>query len=78
MNPSSASTLAPCRMSGPTSTLSPREIDILELLIQGNIDKEIADKLGISRETVRTHLGNIFGKLKARTRTEAAVKYLGH
>ena len=51
---------------------------MIELLIQGHIDKEIGEKLGISRETVRTHFGKIFNKLNARTRTEAAVIYLGY
>lgn len=78
MTPVPTLTLPPRRMSDRNSSLTPRETEILELLIQGHIDKEIADLLGISRETVRTHLGKIFTKLNARTRTEAAVKYLGH
>lgn len=66
--------------SGPALTteqnLSPREQQILELLVEGLIDKEIAHELGISRETVRTHLGKIYQKLQVRSRTEAVVKYL--
>lgn len=58
--------------------LTPRETQILELLVKGNLYKEIAWELGIGVETVRTHLHNIYGKLQVRTRTEAVVKYLGH
>lgn len=56
--------------------LSPREKQILDLLVEGMIDKEIGHELGISRETVRTHLGKIYHKLQVRSRTEAVVKYL--
>lgn len=68
--------------SGPApvteQNLSPREKQILELLVEGLIDKEIGHELGISRETVRTHLGKIYHKLQVRSRTEAVVKYLRH
>jgi DNA-binding NarL/FixJ family response regulator len=78
MTPGPTLTLPPQRMSDRNSSLTSRETEILELLIQGHIDKEIAEHLGISRETVRTHFGKIFSKLNARTRTEAAVRYLGY
>jgi len=58
--------------------LTPREKQILELLVNGSLYKEIAWDLGIGVETVRTHLNNIYAKLHVRTRTEAVVKYLGH
>jgi DNA-binding NarL/FixJ family response regulator len=61
--------------SGGESELSPREIEILEQLCEGLANKEIADRLGISFETVRVHLKNIFEKLHVRSRTEAAMKY---
>jgi DNA-binding NarL/FixJ family response regulator len=57
--------------------LTPREKQILELLVKGGLYKEIAWELGIGVETVRTHLHNIYAKLHVRTRTEAVVKYLG-
>jgi DNA-binding CsgD family transcriptional regulator len=44
-------------------------------LAQGYVSKEIADKLGISYETVRGHLGKIYEKLHVRSRTEAVIKY---
>jgi DNA-binding NarL/FixJ family response regulator len=56
--------------------LSPRESEILDLLVQGLILKEVADKLGIGLETVRTHVNHIYLKLHVRSRTEAIVKYL--
>ena len=57
--------------------LTPREKQILELLVKGGLYKEIAWDLGIGVETVRTHLHNIYAKMHVRTRTEAVVKYLG-
>lgn len=55
--------------------LSKRETEILELLTQGLANKEIADRLGLSTETVRVHLKRIYDKLHVHSRTEAAVKY---
>lgn len=56
--------------------LSPRELEILALLCDGLTNKEIAIRLGISPETVRTHLGHIYEKLHVQGRTEAVTKYL--
>ncbi|HUC86356.1 MAG TPA: response regulator transcription factor [Candidatus Acidoferrales bacterium] len=56
--------------------LSPRELEILALLCDGTTNKEIAVQLGISAETVRTHLGHIYEKLHVQGRTEAVTKYL--
>ena len=56
--------------------LSRRELEILELLSEGLSNKEIAARLGISAETVRTHLGHIYEKLHVQGRTEAVTKYL--
>ena len=54
-----------------------RERDVLELLSKGAMYKEIADQLGLSLDTVRTHLRRIYEKLHVHSRTEAVVKYLG-
>jgi DNA-binding NarL/FixJ family response regulator len=64
--------------SGSTSkrTLSRRESEILALLAQGLTGEEIARRLVLSPETVRTHVRNAMEKLDARTRTEAVVKAL--
>ena len=59
-----------------TEDLSAREQEVLDLLSQGFMYKEIADKLGISFETVRTYIRRIYEKLHVRTRTEAVAKVL--
>jgi DNA-binding NarL/FixJ family response regulator len=56
--------------------LTPREEEILKLLAQGYVTKEISDKLGITYFTSQTHLKNIYEKLHVRSRTEAVLKYL--
>lgn len=56
--------------------LTPREHEILALLSQGDLVKEIANRLGISNWTVQGHVKSIFEKLKVHTRTEAVIKYL--
>lgn len=60
----------------PARTLSGREAEILGLLARGLTGEEIAQRLVLSPETVRTHVRNAMGKLEARTRTEAVVKAL--
>ena len=59
-----------------TEDLSPREREVLDLLSQGFLYKEIAEKLGISYETVHTYVRRIYEKLQVRTRTEAVAKFL--
>lgn len=59
-----------------TENLAEREREVLELLSQGFMYKEIADKLGISFETVRTYIRRIYEKLQVRSRTEAVAKVL--
>jgi DNA-binding NarL/FixJ family response regulator len=54
--------------------LSPREKDILKLLVEGLSHKAIAERLFISPHTVRTHLKNIYEKLHVHSKSEAAVK----
>jgi DNA-binding NarL/FixJ family response regulator len=63
------------KSSNETENLSPREHEILSYLAKGYRYKEIADKLFISIETVRTHLRNIYEKLHVRSRTEAVLKF---
>lgn len=60
----------------PADNLSQREQEVLDLLAQGLIYKEIAEKLGISYETVHTYIRRIYEKLQVRTRTEAVAKFL--
>jgi len=61
---------------GELSELSEREQQVLDLLSQGLIYKEIADKLNIGYETVHTYIRRIYEKLQVRTRTEAVAKFL--
>jgi DNA-binding NarL/FixJ family response regulator len=56
--------------------LSEREQQVLDLLSQGLIYKEISDKLGIGYETVHTYIRRVYEKLQVRTRTEAVAKFL--
>jgi DNA-binding NarL/FixJ family response regulator len=60
--------------SGPAlDPLTPREIEVLQLLAQGLSNKAIAARLGISEHTAKFHVNSILGKLDASTRTEAVV-----
>ena len=52
--------------------LSPREREVLVLLALGLTDREVADRLGISRRTATTHSGHVLGKLKRPNRAAAA------
>ena len=70
------SAAASAKTASELSELSDREQQVLDLLAQGLIYKEIAEKLGISYETVHTYIRRIYEKLQVRTRTEAVAKFL--
>ena len=53
--------------------LSPREMEILQLISRGYSNKEIAHELGISRQTVKNHMTSILRKLSVNDRTQAAL-----
>ena len=53
--------------------LTERELEVLRLAAQGQTNRAIGHKLGISDRTVQGHLANIFGKLRVSTRTEAVL-----
>jgi DNA-binding NarL/FixJ family response regulator len=59
-----------------TATLSPRELQVLELLARGMAYKNIADELSLSIETIRMNVKHIYAKLHVHSRGEAAAKYL--
>jgi DNA-binding NarL/FixJ family response regulator len=63
--------------AGDDSGLSERERDVLELLTRGALYKEIADKLSISIDTVRSHIRKIYQKLQVHSRAQAVAKFLG-
>ena len=55
--------------------LTPREREVLELVVHGLANKEIADRLNLTVEAVRWHLKHIYQKLHVHSRTEAALKF---
>lgn len=55
------------------SNLTTREVEVLELIAEGMINKEIAQKLYISEKTVKNHVSSIFKKLNVSDRTQAAI-----
>ena len=70
----------PVRMSGPFVRnerrleqlgITPRELEILEAMAAGLSNREIAHRLFVSENTVKTHAGRLFDKLSARRRTQA-------
>lgn len=63
---------------GVFSPLTPREIEILDYVAQGNSNKEIAYQLGISDQTVKNHITSILRKLAVNDRTQAVIFALRH
>ena len=51
--------------------ITPRELEILEAIAAGRSNREIAEELFVSENTVKTHAANLFEKLQARRRTQA-------
>jgi len=51
--------------------LTPREIEILQLIAEGLSNREISERLFVSENTVKTHSANLFSKLSAKRRTQA-------
>jgi len=62
------------RLTQPRTSLSARELEILEAVASGHTNKEIAQELFISQATVKTHLVHIFDKLGVDNRTSAVAK----
>jgi NarL family two-component system response regulator LiaR len=54
--------------------LTSRELEVLELLAQGNTNQDIAEDLRISRATVKVHVQHIIAKLEVSDRTQAIVR----
>jgi DNA-binding CsgD family transcriptional regulator len=55
------------------SALTPRELEILQLVLAGKTNKAIASEIYISEKTVDFHLGNIYEKIGVRTRLMASI-----
>lgn len=64
------------KQSRETYGLSERELEVLQLLADGHTNREIAEKLYISAQTVKTHIAHIFEKLGVRDRAEAVASAL--
>ena len=58
-------------------SLTPREVEVLDLLAKGFLYKEIAEKTKTTYATVHTHIRHIYEKLHVRSRTEAVARHLG-
>jgi RNA polymerase sigma factor (sigma-70 family) len=61
--------------SSEAENLSPREREVLDLLAQGLLYKEISEKLGVSLPTVNTYIRRIYEKLQVRSRAQAVARY---
>jgi DNA-binding NarL/FixJ family response regulator len=66
----------PADGASPVSRLTPGEKDFLDQLAKGYAYKEIADRMSISIDTVRSYVRTVYEKLHVHSRTEAVVKYL--
>jgi two-component system, NarL family, response regulator YdfI len=64
-------TASPVPGAGETMALTPRELEILEMLAEGLSNRRLAARLGISSDTVKCHVASILAKLGAASRTEA-------
>lgn len=56
--------------------LTDREQRVMDLIIEGKSNNEIASELAVSVNTVKTHLRHVFRKLEVENRTQASVRYL--
>jgi len=66
----------PAKQVSPLAALTPGETEFLEQLANGYAYKEIADRMNISIDTVRSYVRTVYEKLHVHSRTEAVVKYL--
>jgi predicted ATPase/DNA-binding CsgD family transcriptional regulator len=71
-------TRPPAESTGNHAGLSPRELDVLRLMTEGNSDRQIADALSISPKTAGNHVSSILAKLGVTTRTAAATHAVRH
>jgi DNA-binding NarL/FixJ family response regulator len=57
---------------GPANNITPREMEVLQLVVKGKTNKEIAESLCVTESTVKNHLRNILAKLHLKNRVQAA------
>ncbi len=58
----------------PAPRLTPKELEVLQLIYEGNSNKDISDALSISLMTVKNHTKNLYTKMQVKSRSEAIVK----
>jgi LuxR family maltose regulon positive regulatory protein len=61
-------------VTGLVEQLTPRELEVLQLIAAGDSNQTIANKLVITLSAVKKHTGNIFGKLNVNSRTQAIAR----
>ena len=66
---------APVKAAEEVESLTPRETEVLQFIMHGLANKEIADRMSISVNSVKWHLRHIYEKLHVRSRVEAVLKY---
>jgi DNA-binding NarL/FixJ family response regulator len=64
-------------VNAPMESLTPRELEVLQLMARGLTNRQIARRLDISEHTVKFHAGSVLGKLSARSRAEAVARAIG-
>ena len=64
-------------LNAPTESLTPRELEVLQLMARGLTNRQIARRLEISEHTVKFHAGAVLGKMNARSRAEAVARAIG-
>ena len=62
-------------LAGRISLLTPQQFRVLQMVADGQLNKQIADRLGIQERTVKAHMSEIFAKLEVRNRTQAGVAF---
>ncbi len=60
----------------PRSILSPQELKVVKLIVRGYKNREIAEIMGLGRETVRTYVARVRKKLGVHSKTEIATWYI--
>jgi two-component system, NarL family, nitrate/nitrite response regulator NarL len=64
-------------VNAPAESLTPRELEVLQLMARGLTNRQIAGRLRISEHTVKFHAGAVLGKMNARSRAEAVARAIG-
>lgn len=68
----------PGKPSAELTSLSPQETEVLKLVAEGCTNKEVAEAMNLSGNTVKNYLGSVFDKLKIRRRSQAATIWTEH